>query len=130
MLRLNFVSVASDALKIMVDSTPGTAVAGMAFNTTCAVSKAVEGLINSPTVIWTFSNGTAVSNENGVSISTYTTNTDAISTLVFDPLKTSHGHRYVCKGALSSPALNLPLNSSTKLDLWIQSKHSFLCSYS
>ena len=114
--------MASDALQIMVNSTPGTAIAGMAFYITCAVSK-TEGLINSPTVIWTFLNGTAVSNENGVSISTYKTNTDAISTLVFDPLRTSHGRRYVCKGALSSPALNFPLNSSTKLELWIQSKH-------
>ena len=94
----------------------------MVYNLTCTVSKMVDGLINSPTATWTTA-GVAVSSGNGITVSTMTANENAaISTLTFDPLRTSHDGRYSCDGTLTSPALDTPLMPSTVVAHRVQSE--------
>ena len=101
-------------------SSSGITRAGMIYNLTCTVSKTGGGLINSPTVTWT-TGGVAVTNGDGITVSTMTINETAISTLTFDPLRTSHDDRYSCDGTLTSPALETELMSSTVEILRVQS---------
>ena len=95
-------------------SRSGIARAGMICNLTCTVSKTGGGLINSPTTTRTdVSTGMAVNNGSGITVFTTTTDTANISTLTFDPLRTSHVNTYTCDGTLTSPALDTPLMPST-----------------
>ena len=93
----------------------------MVYSLTCTVSKTVDGLSNSPTVIWT-TGGVAITNGNRITLSNTTDDTTATSTLTFDPLRTSHEGWFVCSGTLTSPALDEALIPSTTQDLVIQSK--------
>ena len=101
----------------------GTARAGMVYSLTCTVSKIVDGLINSPTATWT-TGGEAVTSGNGITVSTMTINETAVSTLIFDLLRTSHDGSYSCDGTLTSPALETELMRSTVKTLFIQSEMS------
>ena len=117
-----FIIVPPTALTATVSSS-GTARAGMVYNLTCTVSKTVGGLINSPTATWTHvSTGMAVTNGNGITVSTTTDDMSVTSTLTFDPLRTSHEGSFVCSGTLTSPALNAPLMPSFTEELEILSK--------
>ena len=94
----------------------------MAYNLTCTVSKVVDGLVNSPTASWITSNGRMpVSDGNSITVSTSSDGMSAMSTLTFDPLRTSNNGAYMCVGSLSSPALQTPLMSSVEEELSVQS---------
>ena len=103
-------------------SRSGIVRAGMVYNLTCTVSETVDGLINSPTAAWT-TGGVAVSNGNGITLSTINDDISYNSTLIFDPLRTSHDGRYSCNGILVSPALETLLIHSTVEILQVQSKY-------
>ena len=104
-------------------SSSGIARAGMIYNLTCTVSKTVDGLINSPTAVWTdLLTSTTVSNGNGITVTMMATEVVAIATLTFDPLRTSHDGTYSCDGTLTSPALNTALMPSTVETLHVQSE--------
>ena len=92
----------------------------MVYSLTCNVTKTVDGLINSPTATWT-TEGVAVLSGNGITVSTIATRRSTISTLTFDPLRTSHSKEYRCDGILTSQALNEPLTPSMMVDLSVQS---------
>ena len=95
----------------------------MVYNLNCTVFKTVGGLINSPTATWTdVSTGMAVTNGNGITVSTTTDDMSVTSTLTFDPLRTTHEGSFVCGGTLTSPALNAPLIPSFTEELEILSK--------
>jgi hypothetical protein len=113
-------SVPPDAITATVSSS-GAAIAGMVYNLTCTVSKTVDGLINSPTATW-MTGGVAVTNGNGVTVTTILTSRSNISTLTFDPLRTSHSEQYSCDGILTSRALDEPLMPSIMVELGVQSK--------
>ena len=93
----------------------------MVYNLTCNVSKTVDGLINSPTATWT-TGGVAVTNGNGITISSLITDIASILILTFDSLKTSHNGRYSCDGTLTSPALEMELMYSSVETLQVQSE--------
>ena len=94
----------------------------MVYNLTCTVSKTVDGLVNSPTVNWTIGD-VIVSSGNYVAVTPTTDDVSATTTLTFDPVRTSHGNRFVCEGSLTSPALVTPLTlSALEADLHVQSK--------
>ena len=92
----------------------------MVYNLTCTVSKTVGGLINSPTATWT-TGGVAVTNGNGITVSTMSTDAANIITLTFDLLRTSHDDMYSCDGTLTSPALERELTRSSVETLQVQS---------
>ena len=115
-----YLSASLDVISATVSSS-GIARAGMVYDLTCTVSKTVDGLINSPTATWT-TGGVAITNGNGIIISTITDATSSISTLTFDPLRTLHDGLYTCNGVLTSPALETPLMHSILEILHIQSK--------
>ena len=102
-------------------SSSGIARAGRSYNLTCTVSKTVGGLINSPTATWT-TRGVVITNGNGITVSNITDDTASISTLFFDPLRTSHGAQYRCSGFFMSPARDTVLMPYVDEDLYIQSK--------
>ena len=105
-----------------VVSMSGTARASMVYSLTCTVSK-VDGLANSPTASLVTSIGMMpVSSGNGITVSTSSDGTSAVSTLTFDPLRTSHNGAYICVGSLNSPALEMPLMPSDEEELTVQSK--------
>ena len=108
-------------------SESGTARAGMTYSLTCTVSKTVDGLINSPTATWT-TGGVAVTNGNGITVSTMATSETAISILTFDPLRASHNGQYSCDGTLTSQALDKTLTPSMTMELGVQSK-LYICMY-
>ena len=106
-----------------VVSRSGTARAGMVYNLTCTVSKAVDGLTNSPTASWINITGMMpVSSGSNITVSTSSDGTSAVSTLTFDPLRTSHNDAYMCVGSLNSPALQMALMPSVREDLSVQSR--------
>ena len=106
----------------------------MVYSLTCTVSKTVGGLVNSPTATWTdVSTGMAVTNGNGITLSTMTTSETVTSMLTFDVLRTSHNGEYRCDGTLTSPARSEPLMPSMAVELSVQSKLcivSCICTYS
>ena len=106
-----------DAITTSV-STSGTARAGMPYNLTCNVSKIVDGLRHSPIAMWTTIEGTPISGEE----ITEQNMAYAISTLTFDPLRTSHEGNYRCGGTLTSPALETDLTAFTLEQLSVQSE--------
>lgn len=112
--------VPPNAIAASVNSSD-TARAGMIYNLTCTISKTVDGLINSPTATWT-SGGVAVTNENGITVSTVITDITAISILTFNPLRTSHVGGYTCDGTLTSLALETELTSSSVETLFVKSE--------
>ena len=104
-------------------SSSGITRAGMIYNLTCTVSKTGGGLINSPTATWTnISNGMAISNGRGITVSTVTDDMMSTSTLTFDPLRTSHQGSLGCGGTLTSPARETALMPSTIETLQVQSE--------
>lgn len=86
--------------------------------------KTVDSLINSPIATWSIG-GDPISNSGNISVSTSTNDGTTVTTLHFNPLKTSHHGRYICNGTLTSPALDTPLMVSTVKVLHVQSKHSY-----
>ena len=82
----------------------------------CMVSKTADGLIYSPTAMWIIP-----SEQNDSSISTSKIEA-SISVLTFDPLKTSHGGNYTCRGTLASLASIEPLKVYSSEQVTVQSK--------
>ena len=115
-----FLLVPPNAIAASV-SRSGTARAGSIYNLTCTVSKTVDGLINSPTVSWT-TDGEVIVSGDGITVFTMTINETSVSTLVFDPLRTSHGGQYSCDGTLTSLVLITELIQSSEETLQVQSK--------
>ena len=103
-------------------SRSGIARAGMIYNLTCNVSKIVDGLINSPTATWTTAGGVTVSNGNDITVLTMVNDEFSSSTLIFDPLRTSHEDNYNCGGTLTSPALEIALTSSSPGKVSVESE--------
>ena len=95
----------------------------MVYSLTCTVTKTVDGLINSPTATWT-TGGVAVTNGNGITVSTMSTDAAKMVTLIFDLLRTSHDDVYSCDGTLISPALERELTRSSVQILQVQSETS------
>ena len=95
-----------------------TTIAGLNYSISCTITKRIGGLMNSPTASWTFE-GVIVSNGNGITVSNTSPN---MSTLIFDPLRTSHAGSYYCVGSLISPALDSPLTVSDFVENTVQSK--------
>ena len=120
-MHLSFLSVPRTVLNVTISSSD-IARAGTIYNLTCTVSKTVNGLSNSPTATWMTTGDVAVSNGNGITVSTMTTSEVAITTLTFDPLRTSHNGRYICDGSLTSPALQAPLMPSMLVEHSVQSR--------
>ena len=107
----------------------GIARAGTVYNLTCTVHK-VDGLVNSPTASWINVTGMMpVSSGNGITVSTSSDGVSAVSTLTFDPLRTSHSGAYICVGSLNFTALRTPLMSSVEEELSVQSNISNSCVY-
>ena len=127
---MNFVSVPFDALQIVLSaSLQGNASlrAGLDFTLSCAVLKFSKGIANSVTALWnTSATKTAISDEHGVNVFT-TSISDAVtlSTLSFEPMKSSQSGRYVCTGSLTSKALDIPLIRSKVVELWVPGKKSY-----
>ena len=97
----------------------GIARAGMSYTLICTASKTVDGLVNSPSAMWTTAGQVVASDGNGVTVSTLST---AMAIITFDPLRTSHDGIYRCNGTLISPALKTPLTRfSTEIN-HVQSK--------
>ena len=116
---LSHITVPPDAIIATVSSS-GTARAGMVYSLTCTVTKTVDGLINSPTATWT-TGGVAVTNGNGITVSTMSADASKMAMLTFDLLRTSHDGRYSCDGTLTSPALERELTRSSVETLQVQS---------
>ena len=98
-----------------------TTIAGLNYSISCTVTKRISGLMNSPTASWTFE-GVTVSSGNGITVSN---TSPKMSTLIFDPLRTSHAGSYYCVGSLISPALDSPLTVSAFAENAVQSKKDY-----
>ena len=104
-------------------SRSGTARAGERYTLICTVSKTIGGLLNFLNVSWTTGEQT-VTNDNSMTVSTTVGNTSSVSILTFNPLRTSHGRNYDCRGSLESPALTRPLATSGQERVNIQSSYN------
>ena len=79
----------------------------------------MNGLTNSPIATWSTGGG-AISNATGITVSTNYSEV-TLSTLTFDPLRTSHSGQYRCDGILISQALDEPLRPSRMVELRVKS---------
>ena len=119
-------SVPNNAIEVNI-SALGSAIAGEYYNMTCTVRKNVDGLVDSPLAIWTIGDDSeSLSEGTNFEVITEVESLISISTIVFDPLKTSNAapQGYHCFGYLTSPALTTPLSSSIHHQLYVQSKNN------
>ena len=118
-------SVPSDAIQVDVERS-GIATAGEMYSLTCNVS-AINGFVNAPSVAWTVE-GRAINTNNGsgITLSSLTGALFSLSTLTFDPLRTSHGEEYTCDGSIASSALETPRTTTIQERVTVQSKQSIL----
>ena len=103
----------------------GTATAGQSYSLTCTATKIVNGLINSPTAAW-FTGGTEITSGGGIEATL--SSGGLVSTLTFNPLKTSHTtsdtQTYSCQASVSSPALTHPRTTSVVQVVSMNSKYT------
>ena len=88
----------------------------------CTASKNLS-LISPIKVEWISPNGSIVTGtEVNIAQSSVKSEGTTSLLLVFDPLSTSHGGRYVCKAVLETVALDEPLMQTRTANLRVQSK--------
>ena len=95
----------------------GSRIAGENLTITCTIMKTVNGLLKTPTVIWT---GPGLP-ENNYLIKGQNTSS---AVLTFNKIVTSQARNYTCQGMLTSPALSQPYVVVTNHSLAINSKCS------
>ena len=78
-----------------------------------------------PTALWTDTERSLVDGENIITQST-SGNGVTVTTLTFNPLKTSDDGEYVCSGALVTPAEPVELQVNTRELLQVQSRLLFI----
>ena len=92
------------------------------YSLTCNVS-AICGFMNAPSVAWTIEGGAInTTNGSGITLSDLTGALSALSSLTFDPLRTSHSEVYTCGGSIASPALETPRTTDMQERITVQSK--------
>ena len=115
-------AVPSDPISATINSSGGN-VAGSTFTLTCTVSEDITGLVAMPTAIWLNPDGEPVMPGNDITIATPPpSDRVAITTLTFNPLRTSHNRGYTCSGTITSPAQEGTIAVSERGDVSIQSK--------
>ncbi len=104
-------------------SQSGSTVAGSEFTWTCSVFKTTSGFTNMPNAVWLLAGSNVpVLSGDGITITTTRSNSIATAILNFNPLRTSHGARYVCRGTLMSPAQDEQIQTMKEIDLNVQRK--------
>ena len=94
-------------------SSVNPSVAGYNYSLTCTVTL-IEGMLGTPNVWWTNSNGQVVESSGDIVLhDSVTVGLATNLTLYFDPIRVTDGGTYNCLASISSPALTIPLNSST-----------------
>ena len=97
----------------------GTSIAGSTFTLTCTVQKTSDGFRNSPMPQWTVKGQrTAVTENDDITINTVS----STSNLTFNPLRTSHGGVYTCRGNLTIPALTHQYSLEESQEVKVKSK--------
>ena len=103
----------------------GNPTAGESYLLTCTAVEVIAGLRNMPSLQWLDSNGSPVQGT-GITVGELQiTDTAAILTLTFDPLRTSHAGVYTCWGMLESPAVVGNIIESTMETVLVASKYRF-----
>ena len=94
--------------------------AGYNFTITCIVTL-TEGLVRTPSVFWTDSNGQPIGSSEDIMLTDQETSGQTTNrTLYFYPIRTSDDGAYTCMAMLSSPALSSSLNSSATYVIEVQ----------
>ena len=115
-------AVPPDPISAAINSS-GSNVAGSEFTLTCSISEDISGLIAMPNAIWLNPDGGAVMPGNDITIVTPPpSDRVVISTLTFNPLRTSHEGEYTCSGTITSPAQEGIISVRQQRDVSIQSK--------
>ena len=96
--------------------------AGGMYMLNCTVSKRIYGLKNVPISVWTVEGMEISDTQLGIQISNTSTDNAFTSILTFNPLKTTHGNKYCCKGTLTSSAIPFQLDSTQQHQVIVQSK--------
>lgn len=109
-------------------NTLGSPVAGSEFTLSCTVSENIPGLTNQPNATWLTSEGEPVTSSEDITVTTVQTETTAVTTLTFNPLRVLHRGVYRCVGTLASPALESPFEVIKEENLVVQGKHN-LCAW-
>ena len=121
-----FPAVPSELISATVSSS-GSTVAGSEFTLTCVINETISGLTNMPTAMWINVDGEVIVTGGDITIATPAPgDREAMSTLTFNPLRTSHDKAYRCTGSITSPALNQPRTVSLEENVDVQSKVSYL----
>ena len=97
--------------------------AGSEFTLTCTVSEIISGFTNMPSAVWLLADNNApVTSDDDITITTTRSNNTARAILNFNPLRTSHGVPYRCRGTLMSPAQDDLIQIMIETNLDVQSK--------
>ena len=101
----------------------GSLVAGEMYTLTCAVVELIDGLTGMPTLQWINSEDSPLVTGDGITVSELnSTDTSATLTLVFNPLRTSHGGKYICRAMLESPPVEGGIVDSITETVIVQSE--------
>ena len=105
------------ALNVSID-TEGISTAGETYLLSCTVTT-VQGLVNSPDIVWIGINGTELTGE---SIRLEMNGNSSTATLELDPLFTSSAGQYTCHAFVNTIVQMSPINASASITVVIQSE--------
>ena len=101
----------------MAITVTGTSLAGSPLSLLCSATPPVP-LVTPPIVSWM-----NVDESDDITITTDLSVSPSTATVVFNPLRTSHGRVYVCVADYNIPAANLPnLNTTESTTVTVQSE--------
>ena len=107
----------------------GPPLIGSEFSLDCIVSEDITGLTNMPTAMWLGADNTPLTTGNDITITLSRSETVALATLTFNPLRASHGEGdevYRCSGNLVSPALDSLIEVTTNELLTVKSENGLV----
>ena len=88
---------------------------------TCTAT-VVENLVVEPALEWLDSDRNVVGGNDITMGPPATTGTNTTLTLTFDPLHTSHGGRYTCRGSINIPVISFSNSNEADSNVTVQSK--------
>ena len=99
----------------------GVSTAGQAYTLTCTAT-VIENLVVEPALEWLARDRNVVGGNDITVRPSVTMGTNTTLTLIFNPLRTSHGGRYTCRASINIPAISFSNSSEADSDVIVQSK--------
>ena len=102
-------------------SASGNSTAGEVYSLTCDVSLS-QSLRQSPVIEWVGPDGNVIDNATLTDVSLTSSSPSTTMTLLFNPLRTSHGGTYSCRAILTDTTASTRIVNNSSVTVTINSK--------